>query len=183
MWMETLGMMMLGMAGLRSGYLTGDWRNRSYWRAAAIGIGIGGGAFVTLAALSWRSGFRLPEIFTGYYIYSRPVGVLMALGYAALIILAFRKPSRARARVAAVGRAAFTNYLGASLIALFLFVGLGLYGQLSRARDLADRAPHLDHHAGLVEAMARPFRLRPVRMAVAEPGAVGAPADAQAIVA
>jgi len=132
MWMETLGMMMLGMAGLRSGYLTGDWHSRSYWRAAAIGIGIGGGAFVTLAALSWRSGLRLPEIFTGYYIYSRPVGVLMALGYAALIILAFRKPSRARARVAAVGRAAFTNYLGASLIALFLFVGLGCYGQLSR---------------------------------------------------
>jgi uncharacterized membrane protein YeiB len=38
-------------------------------------------------------------------------------------------------RLAAVGRAAFTNYLGTSLIAAFVFYGwgLGLYGRVSRA--------------------------------------------------
>ena len=133
MWLETLGMMFLGMAGLRSGYLTGQWSNRAYWRSAAIGVGVGGAVFVTLAILTWRSGFRLPEVVTGYYSYSRPFGPLMGLGYAALIILAFRRPSAIRSRIAAVGRAAFTNYLGASTIGLLLFVALGLYGQLSRA--------------------------------------------------
>jgi len=40
-----------------------------------------------------------------------------------------------RARFAAVGRAAFTNYLGTSLIGTAVFYGWGLelYGQVSRA--------------------------------------------------
>lgn len=39
------------------------------------------------------------------------------------------------ARVAAAGRAAFTNYLGTSIIMTFLFYGygLGLFGEVSRA--------------------------------------------------
>ena len=64
-----------------------------------------------------------------------PFRLAMAFGYAALIILIFRRSSHIRARFAAVGRAAFTNYLGTSLVATTVFYGwgFGLYGQLSRA--------------------------------------------------
>ena len=58
----------------------------------------------------------------------------MALGYAALIILIFHNAGWLRDRFAAVGRAAFTNYLGTSIVAALIFYGdgLGLYARLSR---------------------------------------------------
>jgi uncharacterized protein len=64
-----------------------------------------------------------------------PFRLAMAFGYAALIVLIFRRASQTRARFAAVGRAAFTNYLGTSIVATAVFYGwgLGLYGQVSRA--------------------------------------------------
>ena len=60
----------------------------------------------------------------------------MVVGYAALIILLTRKGGALIERIAAAGRAAFTNYLGTSLIMTPVFYGwgLGLYGQLSRAQ-------------------------------------------------
>ena len=133
LWPETLALMLLGMAGYRSGFLTGRWSDRAYRRAATLGIGIGGAAFATLGAITWRSGFRLPEVIAGYFTFSAPFRPVMALGYAALIILIFRRPSALRDRLAAVGRAAFTNYLGASLIGAVLFIGCGWYGRLSHA--------------------------------------------------
>jgi uncharacterized protein len=65
---------------------------------------------------------------------STPIRVAMALGYAALIILLFRKPSWLRERLAAVGRCAFTNYLGTSILATVIFYGDGLaqFGRWSR---------------------------------------------------
>ena len=63
-----------------------------------------------------------------------PLRIMMAIGYAALIILMFRNPGWVRDRFAAVGRTAFTNYLGTSIIAALIFYGdgLALYQQLSR---------------------------------------------------
>jgi hypothetical protein len=58
------------------------------------------------------------------------------MGYAALAILAFGNGGALATRLAAVGRAAFTNYLGATLIGTVLFYGFGfgLYGELSRGQ-------------------------------------------------
>ena len=55
-------------------------------------------------------------------------------GYAALIILLGRSGGAIVRRIAAAGRAAFTNYLGTSLVASTIFYGygLGLYGRLDR---------------------------------------------------
>ena len=133
LWPETLALMLLGMAGFRAGFLTGNWSDRAYRRAAAIGVGIGGAAYVALAAITWRSGFRLPEVVAGYFSLSAPFRPVMALGYAAAIILLLRRPGAIRDRFAAVGRAAFTNYLGASILGAVAFIGFGLYGRLTRA--------------------------------------------------
>lgn len=58
----------------------------------------------------------------------------MALGYAALLILWARRPGWLRDRVAATGRAAFSNYLFSSIAGALIFFGggLALYGSLDR---------------------------------------------------
>ena len=132
---ETLALMLLGMWGLRSGYLTGAWDDRSYGRIAMIALPIGALAFACVVLVDITSRFYLPWLFAGMTVATAPFRPLMALGYAALIILATRRRGWLAERVAAVGRTAFTNYLGTSLIAAPIFYGwgLGLYGQVSRA--------------------------------------------------
>jgi len=58
----------------------------------------------------------------------------MVLGYAALIILLTRRGGWLTERIAATGRAAFSNYLGTSILmtALFYGWGLGWFGSLHR---------------------------------------------------
>lgn len=131
---ETLALMLLGMACFKGGYFTGRWDDRSYRRAAAWGIGIGGLAFAILAAIDIASDFYLPLLFFNMLAVGTPFRVVMALGYAALIVLVFREPSAIRNRFAAVGRTAFTNYLGTSIVAMLIFNGdgLALFGTLSR---------------------------------------------------
>jgi uncharacterized protein len=131
---ETLGYMLLGMAGLKSGFLTGAWEPRHYRRIALAGLAIGIPAFALLAWNGWRVGFRTSVVFADFFAVATPFRLAMMAAYASLIILFARHAGWLRDRIAAAGRAAFTNYLGASLFASLLFdgYGLGLYGDLSR---------------------------------------------------
>jgi uncharacterized protein len=131
---ETLGYMLLGMAGLKSGFLTGAWEPRRYRRIALVGLAIGIPAFALLAWNGWRVGFRTSVVFADFFAVATPFRLAMMAAYASLIILFARPSGWLRDRIAAAGRAAFTNYLGASLCASLLFdgYGLGLYGDLSR---------------------------------------------------
>jgi uncharacterized protein len=131
---DTLALMLLGMAGLRSGFLTGDWDRRLYAKIAWIGLLGGGAAEAAIAGWTIRSGFSPTIVFAGYMLLSSPFRLAMAGGYAALIILLGQSGGALARRIAAAGRAAFTNYLGTSLIASTLFYGygLGLYGRLDR---------------------------------------------------
>jgi uncharacterized protein len=131
---ETLALMLLGMAGYKSGYLTGQWSGRRYRTIALWTLSIGAIASAIIAFTTWRSNFDLPTVFFNLVVAQLPFRIAMALGYAALIILIFRNASWIRDRFAAVGRAAFTNYLGTSIIAALIFYGdgLGLYARLSR---------------------------------------------------
>jgi uncharacterized protein len=63
-----------------------------------------------------------------------PFRPLMVIATASLIILLTRRGGSLVQRIAAAGRAAFTNYLGTSILMTTLFYGygLGLYGALSR---------------------------------------------------
>jgi uncharacterized protein len=58
----------------------------------------------------------------------------VVVAYAALIILATRRGGWLVDRIAATGRAAFSNYLGTSILMTGLFYGWGLgwFGSLSR---------------------------------------------------
>ncbi|HEX8572609.1 MAG TPA: DUF418 domain-containing protein [Allosphingosinicella sp.] len=133
---ETLAYFLFGMAALRTGFLTGGWSRARYRRAALIGFGIGIPAYALLAWLLARDGFSIPMLFAVAMAATVPFRVAMVVATAALIILATRKGGALVERIAAAGRAAFTNYLGTSLVMTTLFYGYGagLYGHLSRAQ-------------------------------------------------
>jgi uncharacterized protein len=134
---ETLGLMLIGMALFKSGMLRGQWSlaRLTKWASIGLGIGVVGG----LALLSWQLAVDLePAIVMGAtFGFSVPFDVVMSIGYAALFMGLAQRFAAAPliARVAATGRAAFTNYLGTSLLmtALFYGWGLGQFGDWSRA--------------------------------------------------
>jgi uncharacterized protein len=132
---ETLGYMLFGMAALKSGFFRGEWSNRSYRKALILGYGIGIPAYAVLAWLLTRDGFSIPMVMAIVLAGTTPFRPLMILATAALIILLTRRGGVIVDRIAAAGRAAFTNYLGTSIIMTTLLYGygLGLYGTMSRA--------------------------------------------------
>jgi uncharacterized protein len=131
---ETLGYMLFGMAALKSGFFTGAWDNRRYRKVALIGFAATLPLYAVLAWLLVEDGFTVPGVFTYAFagtVLLRPVTVA---AYAALIILLTRAGGRLTARIAAAGRAAFSNYLGTSILMTGLFYGwgVGLFGRFSR---------------------------------------------------
>ncbi|HEX8214433.1 MAG TPA: DUF418 domain-containing protein, partial [Allosphingosinicella sp.] len=131
---ETLGYMLLGMAALKSGFLTGAWQDSRYRRIALIGFAICIPVYAVLAWLLNSDGFSVPGIMAMSMAATIPFRPVMVIAIAALIILLTRRGGGLVQRIAAAGRAAFTNYLGTSILmtALFYGWGAGLYGQLSR---------------------------------------------------
>ena len=130
---ETLGLMLLGMASLRSGFLSGEWEPARYHAVALAFLGVTIPAYALLAWTIYRSGFSPTAILAlsiGAGTLLRPA---MVIGYAALIILLARRGGWLRRRSEAAGRAAFTNYLGTSLIVTAFFYGFGQFGRLGRA--------------------------------------------------
>jgi uncharacterized protein len=131
---ETLAYMLLGMAALKAGFLTGAWAKRRYLKIAAIGFGIG---IPLYAAIAWwliGQDFDMPALVTGWLAATVPVRPCMIVAIAATIILLTRRGGWLAERIAAAGRAAFTNYLGTSILMTLLFYGYGLslFGHLSR---------------------------------------------------
>jgi uncharacterized protein len=133
---ETLAYMLLGMAALKSGFLAGEWADRDYRRTMLAGFGIAIPAYAMLAIAYARSGFALSTTFAYVMAATVPFRPLMILATASLIILLTRTRGAVTARVAAAGQAAFTNYLGTSILMTTLFYGygFGLFGTLSRAQ-------------------------------------------------
>ena len=131
---ETLAYMLFGMAALKSGFLTGAWAEQRYERTALLGFGLTIPVYAILCVLLFRDGFTVPGIFTWYMAATIPFRPVMVVAYAALIIDLTRNGGWLVDRIAAAGRAAFTNYLGTSLVMTFVFYGwgLGLFGSVGR---------------------------------------------------
>ncbi len=131
---ETLPTMLFGMAAYRSGLLTGAWPRALTRRWAIVCLGIALPAYALLGINTWAHGFDQRWVFLASVAASPPFRLLGAMGYACLLVLLFRPGGRLSERIAAVGRAAFTNYLGTSLVMLAIFTGLHLFGRLTRAQ-------------------------------------------------
>ncbi len=136
---ETLPLMLVGMALHRSGFFSGGWPQIRLKAIATIGTGLGGGA--TLAALAWVWPRHFPPVAMNALLASWLAlpHLLMAMGYAALLMLAAPRLMRSRpgAWIAAAGRMAFTNYIATSLVmtAIFYGWGLGLIGKVGAAEQ------------------------------------------------
>lgn len=133
--LESLGMMLFGMALFKLGVLTGTVCARVYatLMLAGYAIGLSVNLFETGNLVS--GGFSTQELIASYLTYD--LGrIPTTLGHIGLIGLLYRMPalSAVLRNLAAVGQMALTNYLSQSVICMFLFTGAGLalYGQLER---------------------------------------------------
>ena len=133
---ETLPLMMIGMALLKNGFLLGQSDTVLYRKWAIWGLGIGFLGYGIIALVDYQSGFDPLIVMNGNIAWSMPARLIMTVGYAAALILLIKKMTGSWfiIRVASAGRAAFTNYLGTSLLMTFLFYGwgLGYFGQIGR---------------------------------------------------
>ncbi|WP_241659863.1 DUF418 domain-containing protein [Sphingomonas glacialis] len=134
--MQTLSAMLLGMAGYRSGFLTGRWTRARYRRWAAVSLAVSLPIYVALAYNTVAQGFFGPWVFFDSILAAEVPRSVMVIGYTALLMLLMRPGTWVTTRIAAVGRAAFTNYLGTTLMMTFIFSGWGLgqFGYWSRAQ-------------------------------------------------
>lgn len=133
-WFDILDMMLIGIAFIKLGILSGSRPTRFYIWMAVIGFGIG------LPAHSWSVWWEARNHFTidsqSFTFVAYEFGRFTAFGYIALLVLTvkhgvFRPVTRT---LAYVGQMAFSNYILTSLICTTIFegYGFGLFGKLQR---------------------------------------------------
>lgn len=135
MW-DAIGMMLLGMATYRLGFLSAQRSKADYIRLTVFGFSIGllvNGIELYQAIESNYDILIISGWFQGSYHIGR---VSMALGWLGIVMLVCQSelwPSL-RLRLSAVGRTALSNYLLHSFFCLFIFTGagFGLIGTFER---------------------------------------------------
>ncbi|EPY4344646.1 DUF418 domain-containing protein YeiB [Klebsiella pneumoniae] len=161
---QLAGMMMMGAALMRSGWLKGQFSLRHYRRTGALLVAAG-------------MAVNLPAIFAQWYLawdyrwcafllqapreLSAP---LQAIGYAALAWGYWPQLCRFRlvGAIACVGRMALTNYLLQTLICTTLFYHLGLFMRFDRLQLLAFVPPIWAVNLLVSSLWLRRFRQGPV---------------------
>src|SRR3546814_18729802 len=96
---DLLGFMLLGMAMLKSGFLTGAWHRSEYLRIARLGYLAGGVPMIGLAYWCWSSAFEILATFTAVMSWSLTFRVTLTIAHAALLMVrVLRFADRTRVR-------------------------------------------------------------------------------------
>lgn len=132
---ETLSLMLIGMALYRLGFFSGGFARAKLVRWGWAGVILGGLVHLAIGLAMRADGFSYYGTLAAFVGWSPLPRLWMVLGMAALLVV--YAPSATGwlgERVRAAGRAAFTNYLGTSIVMMFVFHGwaLGLFGELNR---------------------------------------------------
>ena len=132
---ESAPLMLIGMALYRLGFFSGGFSRRKMIGWGWGGLLIGGVASLAIALVMKAGGYTYYLMIAGYIGWSAMPQLFMTLGLAALLVAYSPAWTGWLAqRISAAGRAAFTNYLGTSIVMVFVFHGwgLGLFGELAR---------------------------------------------------
>ena len=132
---ETLPLMLIGMALYRFGLFSGALNTGRMLRWGSAGIVIGSGVTLLVALWVRDAGFSYWSTLAAFMSLSALPRLPVVLGLAAVLaVVGARASGWLAERVSAAGRAAFTNYLGTSVLMLFVFHGWGggLFGALGR---------------------------------------------------
>ena len=134
---ETLPLMMVGMAMNKSGFITGGWDAAYYRRLAVLLVPLG--LLLTGGLAAWMIMARFDRVtaLATFFFWGAIPRIMLTVGYAAALILIVQRYQNhpMLARIAATGRAAFSNYLGTSIVMTTIFYGygFGLFGHVGRA--------------------------------------------------
>ena len=128
-----LGVMLIGMALYKSGFLLARWSVAAYAGGALITLIPGLGVLWWSGSAALASGFEIEAIVTTQSV-NAFASLAVAFGYACLVMLICKAPWLALIRLpfAAAGRMAFTNYLTQTSVMVFLSTGLGWFGTVER---------------------------------------------------
>jgi uncharacterized protein len=131
-----LGLILIGMALFRLGFFSGVWSSRTYKRVAVWSYVICLPLYLPLIRWAVADSFSMVTLHMTEAIHLTFLRPWLTLAHAAVVIL-FMQSGYARwlaERLVAAGRAAFTNYLGTSIVVTLIFngYGLGWYGYLER---------------------------------------------------
>ena len=133
---ETIGLILIGMGLYRMGLFTGGISRRKLLIWGWIGLIVGLVTSFLAGQMAYSAGFPFMTTLFVFNGLGQLPHLITVLGV--LFLLALWGPSAARGwlgqRFVAAGRMAFSNYLGTSILMLFVFHGfaLGLYGELTR---------------------------------------------------
>lgn len=132
---RTAGVMMIGMALFKMGFLSGRAPGWLY----GLMLAIGAAALSVIgyqAWLNWQAGFELTHMMGRGMMANTALSIFVSIGYASLFVLLVKAGARLLTEpLAAVGRMAFTNYIAQSLIMTTIFYGgrgFGYWGEVDR---------------------------------------------------
>ncbi|MDF7659465.1 DUF418 domain-containing protein YeiB [Erwiniaceae bacterium L1_54_6] len=136
---QLAGLMLIGAALMRTGWLSGQFSVQHYRRAAVILLSVGWLIAIPGIIGQWHLGWEF--IWSGFYLQvPRDVASpFISLGYAALCLGFWPQIAATRISFAiqCVGRMALSNYLLQTLICTTLFYRFGLFMQYDRLQLLA----------------------------------------------
>jgi uncharacterized protein len=160
------GLMLLGMALMKLGILSGRRDIGFYRKMMLAGYGLGFPVMLysawTLNAHQWDGMYMFRIGMLPNYVGS----VLVAFGHIAMVMLVVKSGvlSGLVARFTAVGRMALTNYLMHTVVMTTIFYGygLGLYGEIPRAAQMLFVAGMISFQLWLSPVWLRAYRFGPV---------------------
>jgi uncharacterized protein len=133
-WCDVIFMMLIGMALIKMGVLSGERSYVFYGWMTAVCLGIGLSCAFLSTWIPFKGGFTPEALWLGFVFYQP--GRLAGLGYCAILIMMVKAGvlRRLTSRLAAVGQTAFTNYILTTVICTTIFenYGFGLYGKPQR---------------------------------------------------
>ncbi|EAX1441781.1 DUF418 domain-containing protein, partial [Salmonella enterica subsp. enterica serovar Schwarzengrund] len=131
---QLAGMMLLGAALMRSGWLKGQYSLRHYRRTGILLVALGLMINLPAVILQWRLDWAYRWCAFLLQAPRELSAPLQTLGYAALMFGFWPQLSRCRLTlaIACVGRMALTNYLLQTIICTTLFYQFGLFMEFNR---------------------------------------------------